>query len=123
MKRFIVLLLIAIVVVQSFSRIWIMTAFYINQAYIAANLCVNRFEPVATCKGSCDLNDKLEKERESEQNQVKQKFQEAVVLVPQLHWNTPKMADTPVSRDIFPTTNPIEYPLGYLSTIFRPPLA
>lgn len=123
MKRYIVLLLMAIVLVQSFSRIWIMTAFYINQSYIAAHICVNRFQPVATCKGSCDLNDKLEKERESEQNQVKHKFQEALVFVPQLKWSLADRLDIPATTYVFPAIQPIDYPLGYLNSIFRPPLA
>jgi len=33
--------------------------FKINQAYIAANVCVNRDVPMSMCSGSCFLEDQL----------------------------------------------------------------
>ena len=35
-------------------------AFKLNQAYIAAELCENRFEPLVLCSGSCYLDKQLE---------------------------------------------------------------
>ncbi len=35
--------------------------YHANKEYIAKNLCVNRSNPESCCKGSCFLNDKLQK--------------------------------------------------------------
>ena len=62
-------------ITQSVSKLWIVGSFYLNRDYIAKNVCVNRFDSMPLCKGSCFLNDKLEKAEQEEQRlpDIKQK--------------------------------------------------
>jgi len=52
---------------QETSSFWVVTSFYINQEFIANNLCINRFEAVPTCNGKCVLANELSVEAEKEQ--------------------------------------------------------
>jgi hypothetical protein len=54
-----------IVVLQSFSTLTILGAFYANQSYIASVLCERKAEPVATCNGKCYLAKEINKSIEN----------------------------------------------------------
>lgn len=41
------------------SELWIIVSFQINRNYIAENLCINRFDNIPLCKGSCYLQKQL----------------------------------------------------------------
>lgn len=69
MKKLFAYILLSGFVIQSFSQLLVMTSFYINQDYIAENLCVNRFEAIPICKGQCFLVKEL---KENEKKQEKQ---------------------------------------------------
>jgi len=45
--------------VQSTSQLWVLGVFELNRNYIAANLCINRFESIPVCKGSCVLEKQM----------------------------------------------------------------
>lgn len=68
MKKLFAYLLLTGFVIQSFSQLWVMASFYIDQDYISENLCINRFEAVPICKGQCFLVKEL-KENEKKQEQ------------------------------------------------------
>jgi len=59
MKKRILFLLLLSFIYQNTSSFWILTSFYINQAYIAANICVNRFDAIPICNGNCYLQQEL----------------------------------------------------------------
>ncbi|MBB1138062.1 hypothetical protein [Myroides sp. WP-1] len=59
MKKHIILLLLFSFLYQNTSSFWIITSFYLNQEYISDNLCVNRFDAIPMCYGSCYLQDEL----------------------------------------------------------------
>jgi len=67
MKKIASILLIAAFLVQCTSQLWIMAAFKFNQDYIAANLCINRFDAIPVCKGSCFLEDQLNQDQKQQQ--------------------------------------------------------
>lgn len=48
---------------QMFSRYVVMAEFYINQSFIAANLCENRDKPQLNCNGKCQLSKRLKAEQ------------------------------------------------------------
>lgn len=77
LKQVISIALIALMLVQTASKIWIYSSFKINQDYIAKNHCENRFKNLA-CKGQCVLMKKLQKAQEKEEsrqcNFAKEKF-------------------------------------------------
>nr|WP_315139789.1 hypothetical protein [uncultured Flavobacterium sp.] len=67
MKRGIIYIIVLATFFQSFSNLWIIGAFYVNQDYIAQNLCINRFDKIPLCNGKCYLNTKLSKNESKEE--------------------------------------------------------
>ncbi|MCG8475031.1 MAG: hypothetical protein MI784_06110 [Cytophagales bacterium] len=59
MKRALAFLLLALMALNLFKGASVIVWFEVNQAYIAANLCENRFKPVSRCEGSCVLMQKM----------------------------------------------------------------
>lgn len=63
-----VFLLLAVFTVLTFSQSFITLNYYIQQDYIASNLCINKAIPQMHCKGKCQLIKKLQQERKNEQD-------------------------------------------------------
>ena len=59
-------LLILVMLMQTFSKTIIFTAFKINQDYITQNLCVNRDHPEKHCCGKCHLHKQMQKDDEQQ---------------------------------------------------------
>ncbi|MBW3517731.1 hypothetical protein [Flavobacterium sp. NKUCC04_CG] len=59
MKKSILILLLLSFIYQNTSSFWIITAFYINRDYIAQNVCINRFDAIPVCNGTCYLQQEL----------------------------------------------------------------
>lgn len=53
---------------QLSGRYMVMFEFYLNQKYIANNVCVNRDKPQMHCNGKCLLNKQLNAEEKKEQD-------------------------------------------------------
>ncbi|WHT39117.1 hypothetical protein QNH98_19610 [Myroides sp. mNGS23_01] len=64
MKKQLLLLLLLSFIYQNTSSFWILTSFYINQRYIAENICINRFDAIPMCYGSCYLQSELSEDSE-----------------------------------------------------------
>ncbi len=64
------IILIVLLSLQSFSKIWIYISFKISQRYIAKTLCIKRTIANNTCQGKCHLRKQLEKEDQDEQKQM-----------------------------------------------------
>lgn len=67
MKKSILFILLLSFLYQNTSSIWIITSFYINQDYIAKNVCINRFDAIPVCNGKCFLKEELSADAEKEQ--------------------------------------------------------
>lgn len=98
-----------------------MVSFKINQDYIAANLCINRFDAIPLCKGSCFLEKQLNQDQKQQQ-----KF-------PDLKWNEINLFcqdnnALPVSAALLFSSH-ISYPsfhanfasAAFLRSVFHPP--
>lgn len=59
MRKITAILFTVAFLIQAAGSLSILAAFKINQKYIAENLCINRFETIPVCKGSCVLEDQL----------------------------------------------------------------
>lgn len=72
--------LLCSLIFSNFSRLFIYSAFELNQNYIAENLCENRDKPEKHCNGKCYLSKKIkqaeEKEKKQEQESQKKGIQE-----------------------------------------------
>ncbi len=60
------------VLVQPLSKQGILLVYQLNKAYIASELCENRFIPGSECNGKCHLRKELKKESEREQQSQRQ---------------------------------------------------
>lgn len=60
MKAFVTIFLSLLILVCSTSKALVYIAFKLNQDYIAAELCENRFETLTLCSGKCYLDRQLE---------------------------------------------------------------
>ena len=72
------ILLLVIVMAQTFSKCWLIVGFAINQRTIAATLCENRAKPNSSCHGKCYLRKQMaaqDKQEGAPLNGGKEKFE------------------------------------------------
>lgn len=62
-----------LILLQSFSKVWIVFSFKINQDYIARVLCINRDKPETLCSGKCVLTQRIQADEEQEKKGVPHK--------------------------------------------------
>lgn len=68
LRNGIVLLLLLAFMASTFSKGLIVVHFYVNQDYIAKNLCENRNKPMMHCCGRCQLRKRLAHEENQDKN-------------------------------------------------------
>lgn len=121
MKKIVLYFLLLSFVFQSTSNLWIISSFYINQDYIAKNLCINRFEKIPVCYGKCFLTKQLKENDKKEQKipNVKEKeiqlyfySQEATAVVQKTIFEDSKVATIKKDSTLKNT---------FLYSIFHPP--
>ncbi|UQA74149.1 hypothetical protein K2F45_20385 [Sphingobacterium siyangense] len=114
--------LLLAIIMQSTGSIWIYLGFQLNRDYIVSQLCINRFETIPVCKGSCYLEERIKEEKSNNDAQIKVKLLEVAMVLP-IHEDNHKnpiqqpikdIAFTPVS--IGPLSN------GFCLSIFKPPV-
>lgn len=66
-KPLFVIIFLFAVGIQTFSKLWVLTSFYLNREIISKTVCVNRFDAMPTCKGKCYLQTELQKNEQQEQ--------------------------------------------------------
>lgn len=83
MRRFLTLVLIALLLAQPFGMTWIYLSFRINQAYIAKNLCVQKEIKGNKCQGCCQLKKKLHETEQQENGKLPpaQKLRTEIILM------------------------------------------
>lgn len=119
MKSFLTISLALLVLLQSFSRMWIVMDYQANKDFIAKVLCINKDKPKLKCEGKCYLTKQLKKEEQKEkQNPEKTGAKYEVYLT----------ASSFVLQHAFAAVQPVSYPsfeINYagsrLIDIFHPP--
>lgn len=120
MKKGVVFFLLFIFTIQSTKSLWIVTSFKINEAYIAANLCINRFDKIPTCKGQCFINNELNKEQKENKKSLTTIEKECVFIAPQFTViQTPQNATT-ISKNRFSFHKVTKY-TSFLFNFENPP--
>jgi hypothetical protein len=119
LKSFIAILLSAVIVVQSASKLAVVINFELNKGIIVAKFCENKAKPKMRCNGKCHLKKQLQKEdkKEKQQNSVKEKseiqfFSESVFVIDK-HYSENQEAYT-FSTFLKPYST-------YLLSVFHPP--
>jgi len=122
-KLFITVFLMLIWLCQLSGRYFVMLDFYINQEYIAANLCENRDKPAMHCNGKCHLSKKLKEEDKRDQDNPERKDHRSEIFY--AAWLQPTSlkpaanAAEVVYLHLTCIGSPVDQPTG----VFRPPMA
>ncbi|QNF34041.1 hypothetical protein HUW51_15410 [Adhaeribacter swui] len=66
MKSTVTIALLLVMLVQSFSKVFIVLDYQANKNYIAEFLCVNKAKPQMHCNGQCYLKKQLQKAEQQE---------------------------------------------------------
>ena len=105
------------------DRYVVMLEFYLNQSYIAQNLCENRARPQLNCKGNCVLSKKLAEEQKKQQEVPAKKTEsKEIIYLSCKTENALSNAYTLLDKTfIFPIS--IGCPIDQSAAIFHPPLA
>lgn len=122
MKSCFAYLLVALVLLQTFSRELLVVDFALNQATITARFCVNKARPQLHCDGKCYFAKQLKKQQERENN-APSPLKERLEMLPVAlrGWEArpaPAAARAPV-RYAALVAGCYAAPLG---AVFRPPL-
>lgn len=97
--------------------------FYMNQAYIAENLCVNRNKPELHCNGKCHLAKKMSEEDKKDRENPDRKMDSSN----EVFYTATEVQDVlkPFFKNITHSRISlycISIPTGPSSTVFRPPI-
>ncbi len=65
-----------LILLQAFSKVWVIVLFKANQDYIARELCVNRYKPEVLCSGKCVLTKNLKADEEQKGKPVPKQSKE-----------------------------------------------
>ncbi len=122
-KRIVFILLIPIVLLQSFATLWISVGFYANRDLIAKTRCENRFTLNNSCLGQCVLMKKLKEQEEKERQQPDIKFKEALLF--NQHLGVVNLLRPSTDRRTEPQSLYREslHVHTFFASIFRPPAA
>lgn len=105
------------------DRYVVMLEFYLNQSYIAKNLCENRASPQLNCNGNCVLSKKLAEEQKKQQEVPAKKTESKEIIY--LSFKTDNALSNAYTlldnTFIFPIS--IGYPVDQSAAIFHPPTA
>lgn len=106
---------------QLSGRYFIMFEFYLNQAYIAKNLCINRSNPQMHCNGHCQMKKKLrEEDKQNQENPEHRAENKSEPFVPCIDIAAIQPACVTVVNS-FHTPQTIGSPVDLSYTIFHPP--
>jgi hypothetical protein len=120
-KHLITVFFLLVWLCQLSGRYFIMFEFYLNQSYIAKNLCINRNNPQMHCNGHCQMKKKLsEEDKQNQENPERRVENKSEQFVP-----CTAIADIqPVCVTVFHdhhTPQTIGSPIDLSYTIFHPP--
>ncbi len=120
LRKIFSILFIAIFLLQTHSQLWVLTSFYINRNYIAQELCINRFEKVAVCKGSCFLEKKLREDNQKQEKIPDLKTKDVTLFCNNIN-NWILIPDISLSTIRHPLFNKELHPQFFYSAVFHPP--
>ena len=122
LKQTFIIILLTIFLIQSSSKIVIVSMWWLKRDYIAKNLCINRLKPSLHCNGKCFLMKKLKEAEQKQRDQMPdlKNFQETflirpeIVFLPSMEICFPEVNEIPVDFEFSPSQS-------HLQKIFNPP--
>ncbi|PUV22102.1 hypothetical protein D7322_11290 [Sphingobacterium puteale] len=122
-KQFIWILL-PLMLLQSFSTVWLWSIFELNRDYIARYECINRFnEKALSCRGQCILMKKMREHEEKEQKNLESRIIDVVFInnTQNFDFKISSLFQEDAAERPFPEYNE-NYSYRPIFTIFHPPL-
>ena len=122
-KQFIWILL-PLMLLQSFSTVWLWTVFEMNRDYIARYECINRYNDQAlSCRGQCILMKKMREHEEKEQKNLETRIIDVVFInnSQDIFFNGASLFGEDAVESLFPAYEE-NYSYRPIFTIFHPPL-
>ena len=114
-------ILLPLMLLQSFSSVWLWTVFELNRDYIAKNECINRFnEKALSCRGQCVLMKKMREHEEKEQKNLESRIIDVVFIDNQQKFNF-DIAEQAAAETLLPGYQS-NYGYKPIFSIFHPPL-
>ncbi|NIG55748.1 hypothetical protein [Chitinophaga sp. Cy-1792] len=108
---------------QLSGRYVVLLDYYLNQDYIAGNLCENRNKPQLHCNGKCHLAKKMHEEDRKDQENPERKLENKLEYCTALHSDILLAPAFNIQHDIPYHPQSIGYPIDQPSAVFRPPIA
>lgn len=123
LKQLTIWFLIFAVFATNFSLVFVYVGFKLNQQYVAANLCINRFKPSLHCNGKCYFMQKIKQAEDNDKKQAAKnsstKLEVSFIEQPfSILFSEPVMVN--LLSVGFPVFN-YQYTSRYLTSIFKPP--
>jgi len=121
-KQLITVFMMVIWLCQLSGRYLVMFEFYLNQEYVAQNLCVNRDKPQLHCNGKCHLRKQLNEEEKRDQDNPERRAENKSEIF--YHPSFAIAAITPaytLLNRIYNNPACIGTPVDQAFTIFHPP--
>lgn len=123
LKNVVAILLVMVVLSQTWVKVGVVVYYNINKAYISQQLCENRNKPALHCNGHCYLAKQLKKTEEGPQPHMADIFkakEEYIAKTAKVVLN----GYTPVYTVTCLFTAPSSfYPLNSATSLLRPPIA
>jgi len=121
-KQFIWILL-PLMLLQSFSTVWVWTVFELNRDYIANNECINRFnEKALSCRGQCILMKKMREHEEKEQKKLETRIIDVVFINNALNFTFDSSSSEGAYIKLAFAELEEDYAYRPIFSIFHPPL-
>ncbi|MGS4344298.1 hypothetical protein ACKUSY_01610 [Myroides odoratus] len=122
MKKQLLLFLLLSFIYQNTSSFWILTSFYINQTYIVENICINRFDAIPMCYGSCYLQSELSEDSDKKMDLPLMKTKEIQPLFNQsMAYEYEVVPRITIEHKPYPSyVNTLEI-IPFVSAVFQPP--
>lgn len=122
-KHLLFIIVFISVLAQSARQAIIITVFKLNREYISRNLCINRFDKLSLCKGSCRLDEQLKKETREQNKGREQPSGEQILFCQHLTIEIVHIEKPKTYRHKNHISYNLRLPLSaYSSAVFRPPV-
>ena len=121
MKKISTILLLFIILLQTFSAVLVRADYLFNKDFIASVLCINKAKKDNSCKGKCYLAKKLGEQKQDEESprQKKESFEIQFYCLPA----EAGLMDVEEQHSTLFAFNCIEFLSASLAPVFHPPAA
>ncbi|HLP51945.1 MAG TPA: hypothetical protein VK154_13745 [Chitinophagales bacterium] len=123
MKKLLSVFLVVTIISQTLISVGVVLHYQANKAYISQQLCENRNNPMAHCKGHCYLSKQLKKAEEGEQKQSRNILKEKDEIISCTTKTAPAKYYPAFSAIIYTPHQENKPPTDCTGSLLKPPTA